>query len=89
MSARCNSNGLGSLPRKSELRNAAGYGMRFPGARSYFHCRVSIYGLRGDPLESRMNRFSKHVVVSVDQNVVSAMKEFMGKRAPDFKRARG
>ena len=31
---RCNSNGLGSLPRKSEPRNAAGQGMRFPGARS-------------------------------------------------------
>lgn len=33
-SARCNSNGLDSLPKKSEPRNAAGCGMRFPGARS-------------------------------------------------------
>jgi putative transposase len=34
MSARCNSNGLGSLPRKREPRNPASYGMRFPGAWS-------------------------------------------------------
>jgi hypothetical protein len=36
LSARCNLNGLGSLPRKSEPRNAAGYGMRFPGARPVY-----------------------------------------------------